>query len=59
MKVTLVIETINDKPIPEGTDMKKLEETCKMAWQIALNYICCISEDEESAKVIEAKVEEN
>ena len=43
----------------KDNEKKMAKEKCKMAWQIALNYICCISEDEESAKVIEAKVEEN
>lgn len=59
MKVTLTIEATNDKPVPENIDIKELEEKCKMAWQITLNYICMISDEKESAKVISAKVEES
>ena len=57
MKVTLTIETTNDKPIPEGIDIEEFEEKCKMAWQVTLNYICMLSDEKESAKVISAKIE--
>lgn len=57
MKVTLTIETTNDKPIPEGIDIEEFEEKCKMAWQVTLNYICMLSDKKESAKAISAKIE--
>ena len=62
MKVTLTIETVNDKPIPDDVNpnnIREYEEKIKQAWQIALNYICMISDENESAKVIEAKLEES